>query len=114
MPCNAAEQVVLKLQTSWRDGPTSVLSSALEFIQRLGALVQRAATALANECFAAASLGSRMPCRKPVIHAAVDRSHWPGRQGVADCPVRCGHPPGEFEGQLEGDRAGGGEGVSPT
>ena len=36
---NAAEQVVLKLQTQWRDGTTHLVMSPLKFMQRLAALV---------------------------------------------------------------------------
>ena len=38
---NAAEQVVLKLKTPWRDGTTHLVMSPLEFMQRLAALVPR-------------------------------------------------------------------------
>ena len=38
---NAAGQVVLKLKTPWRDGTTHLVMSALEFMQRLAALVPR-------------------------------------------------------------------------
>jgi len=38
---NAAGQVVLKLKTAWRDGTTHLVMSALEFMQRLAALVPR-------------------------------------------------------------------------
>ena len=38
---NAAGQVVLKLKTPWRDGPTHLVMSPLEFMQRLAALVPR-------------------------------------------------------------------------
>jgi hypothetical protein len=38
---NAAGQVELKLKTSWRDGTTHLVRSALEFMQRLAALVPR-------------------------------------------------------------------------
>ena len=37
----AAEQVVLKLKTAWRDGTTHLVMSPLEFMQRLAALVPR-------------------------------------------------------------------------
>ncbi len=33
--CNAAGQVVLKLETPWRDGTTHLVMSPLEFMQRL-------------------------------------------------------------------------------
>ncbi len=36
---NAAGQVVLKLNTAWRDGTTHLVMSPLEFMQRLTALV---------------------------------------------------------------------------
>ena len=36
---NSAGQVLLKLKTPWRDGATHLLMSALEFMQRLAALV---------------------------------------------------------------------------
>ncbi|HEY8707903.1 MAG TPA: transposase [Burkholderiaceae bacterium] len=35
--CNAAGQVVLKLETPWRDGTTHLVMSPLEFMQRLAA-----------------------------------------------------------------------------
>lgn len=35
--CNAAGQVVLKLNTAWRDGTTHLVMSPLEFMQRLAA-----------------------------------------------------------------------------
>jgi hypothetical protein len=38
---NAAGQVELKLKTPWRDGTTHLVMSALEFMQRLAALVPR-------------------------------------------------------------------------
>jgi Putative transposase len=38
---NAAGQVVLKLETSWRDGTTHLVMSPLEFMQRLAALMPR-------------------------------------------------------------------------
>ena len=38
---NAAGQVVLKLKTHWRDGTTHLVTSPLEFMQRLAALVPR-------------------------------------------------------------------------
>jgi len=38
---NAAEQVVLKLKTPWRDGITHLVMSPLEFMQRLAARVPR-------------------------------------------------------------------------
>ena len=38
---NAAGQVVLKLNTAWRDGTTHSVMSSLEFMQRLAALVPR-------------------------------------------------------------------------
>ena len=38
---NVAGQVVLKLKTPWRDGTTHLVMSALEFMQRLAALVPR-------------------------------------------------------------------------
>ena len=38
---NAAGQVVLKLETPWRDGTTHLVMSPLEFMQRLAALVPR-------------------------------------------------------------------------
>jgi len=38
---NAAGQVVLKLETAWRDGTTHLAMSPLEFMQRLAALVPR-------------------------------------------------------------------------
>ncbi len=38
---NAADQVVLKLKTPWRDGTTHLVMSPLEFMQRLAALVGR-------------------------------------------------------------------------
>ena len=38
---NAAGQVVLKLKTPWRDGTTHLVTSPLEFMQRLAALVPR-------------------------------------------------------------------------
>ena len=38
---NAAGQVELKLKTPWRDGTTHLVSSPLEFMQRLAALVPR-------------------------------------------------------------------------
>ena len=38
---NAAGQVVLKLNTPWRDGTTHLVMSPLEFMQRLAALVPR-------------------------------------------------------------------------
>ncbi len=37
----AAEQVVLKLKTPWRDGTTQLAISPLEFMQRLASLVQQ-------------------------------------------------------------------------
>jgi Putative transposase len=39
--CNAAGQVVLKLETPWHDGTTHLVMSPLEFMQRLAALVPR-------------------------------------------------------------------------
>jgi len=39
--CNAAGQVVLKLETAWRDGTTHIVMSPLELMQRLAALVPR-------------------------------------------------------------------------
>jgi len=38
---NASEQVVLKLKTPWRDGTTHLVTSPLEFMQWLAALVPR-------------------------------------------------------------------------
>ena len=38
---NAARQVELKLKTPWRDGTTHLVTSPLEFMQRLAALVPR-------------------------------------------------------------------------
>jgi hypothetical protein len=38
---NASGQVVLKLKTPWRDAPTHLAMSPLEFMQRLAALVPR-------------------------------------------------------------------------
>ena len=38
MRCNTVGQVVLKLKTPWRDGPTRIVMSPLEFMQRLAAL----------------------------------------------------------------------------
>ena len=38
---NAAEQVVLKLETPWRDGTKHLVMTPLEFMQRLAALVPR-------------------------------------------------------------------------
>lgn len=58
---NAAGQVVVKLKTPWRDGTTHLVMSPLEFVQRQAALIQQAATALANDRFTAVDLGSRMP-----------------------------------------------------
>ena len=58
---NAAGQVVLKLKTPWRDGTTHLVMSPLEFMQRLAALIQLAATSPANDCSAAVNLGCRVP-----------------------------------------------------
>jgi len=41
MQTNAAGQVVLELETPWRDGTTHIVRSPLEFMQRLAALVPR-------------------------------------------------------------------------
>ena len=38
---NSAGQVVLRLNTPWRDGTTHIVMSPLEFMQRLAALVPR-------------------------------------------------------------------------
>ena len=38
---NAAEQVLLKLKTAWRDGTTQLVMSPLEIMQRLAARVPR-------------------------------------------------------------------------
>lgn len=58
---NAAGQVVPKLKTRWCDGTTHQVMSPLESTEWLAALVRQAATALANDRFAAIDLGSRMP-----------------------------------------------------
>ena len=36
--CNAAGQVVLKLNTPWRDGTTHIVMSPLEFMQQTAGL----------------------------------------------------------------------------
>ena len=41
MQTNAAGQVVLKLETPWRDGTTRLVTLLLEFMQRLVALMPR-------------------------------------------------------------------------
>jgi hypothetical protein len=51
----------LELKTPWRDGTTHLVMSPLEFMQRLAALIQPAATAFANGCFAAVNPGRQMP-----------------------------------------------------
>jgi len=52
-------------QTPWRDGTTHLVMSPLEFMQRPDAVVvgtsSRSREARASDCFAAASLGRRMP-----------------------------------------------------
>ena len=41
MPLNAAGQAELKLKTLWRDGTTHLVTSPLDLMQRLAALVPR-------------------------------------------------------------------------
>ena len=41
VPLNAAGQMGLRLNTPWRDGTTHVVTSPLEFMQRLAAFVPR-------------------------------------------------------------------------
>jgi len=44
------KRMELELKTPWRDGTTHLVMSPLEFMQRLAALIQPAATAFANGC----------------------------------------------------------------
>jgi hypothetical protein len=55
------KRMELELKTPWRDGTTHLVMSPLEFMQRLPALIQPAATAFANGCFAAVNPGRQMP-----------------------------------------------------
>ena len=61
MPFHAKAKARVAAQTPWRDGTTHLVMSPLECIKRLAALTHRAHHALANDCFMAVNLGSRMP-----------------------------------------------------
>ena len=66
--CNAAEQVVLKLKTPWRDGTTHLVMSPLGFMQWLAAMApivggqpQRSSQgARSGDCFVATNSGQRV------------------------------------------------------
>lgn len=58
---NAAGQVVLQPRIPSRIGTTHLVMSPLEFMQRLAALIQLAATSPANDCSAAFNLVCRVP-----------------------------------------------------
>jgi hypothetical protein len=62
--CNAAGQVVLKLKTPWRDGTTHPVVSALKFMQRPAALVQRPRLALPSAHFSPLKDSFRAPSRE--------------------------------------------------
>lgn len=88
MQCNAAGQVLPKLETPWRDGTTHLVISPLEFIQRLlscGAFVStpvRRYRALDRQLLGGESrslkyrFGSTAEFDRPLYAARPDVSSW--------------------------------------